>query len=45
MRDGASLSRSDAIGRHNNQAARARRNFEALSRSQRSDLIDFLNSL
>ena len=45
MHDGESVSRSDAILRHGNQAATAKNNFAALSATQQQNVIDFLNSL
>ena len=45
MHDGASVSRTDAILRHRNEAAGAANNFAALSLTQQNNIIDFLNSL
>jgi CxxC motif-containing protein (DUF1111 family) len=45
MHDGASVSRTDAIARHRNEAATASNNFAALSLTQQNNVIDFLNSL
>jgi len=45
MHDGASVSRTDAILRHRNEAATAANNFAALSLTQQNNIIDFLNSL
>lgn len=45
MHDGDSVTRSDAIARHRNQADSARLNFNALSGTQQNDVITFLNSL
>ncbi|HET9621407.1 MAG TPA: di-heme oxidoredictase family protein [Kofleriaceae bacterium] len=45
MHDGASVSRSDAILRHSNEAAGAASNFANLSTTSQNDLINFLNSL
>jgi len=45
MHDGASVSRTDAISRHGNEAAGTVFNFSLLSASQRNDIITFLNSL
>jgi CxxC motif-containing protein (DUF1111 family) len=45
MHDGASVSRSDAILRHSNEAGAASDNFFFLSTSSQNDLINFLNSL
>lgn len=45
MHDGASVSRSDAIARHRNEAAGAAANFANLSATSQSDVINFLNSL
>jgi CxxC motif-containing protein (DUF1111 family) len=45
MHDGLSVTRTDAILRHANQAATARNNFAALSAASQNDLITFLNSL
>jgi CxxC motif-containing protein (DUF1111 family) len=45
MHDGASVSRTDAILRHGNQANAAATNFFFLSTSQQTDVINFLNSL
>jgi CxxC motif-containing protein (DUF1111 family) len=46
MRDGLSLSRTDAILRHGGQAAIVRGNFLfGLNETQRTQLIAFLNSL
>jgi CxxC motif-containing protein (DUF1111 family) len=45
MHDGNSVSRTDAILRHSNQAAGAAANFAFLSTTSQTDLINFLNSL
>jgi CxxC motif-containing protein (DUF1111 family) len=45
MHDGATVSRSDAIARHRNEAQTAANNFAALSTTSQNDLITFLNSL
>jgi CxxC motif-containing protein (DUF1111 family) len=45
MHDGASTTPTAAIGRHANQAAAARNNFNALSASQKQDVLNFLGSL
>jgi CxxC motif-containing protein (DUF1111 family) len=45
MHDGATVSRTDAINRHHNQAQNANDNFNSLSLNSQNDLIDFLNSL
>jgi CxxC motif-containing protein (DUF1111 family) len=45
MHDGASVSRTDSITRHSNQAAGSAEAFEFLSSSSQTDLINFLNSL
>jgi CxxC motif-containing protein (DUF1111 family) len=45
MHDGESVSRSDAIARHRNEAQTASNNFAALSVASQNDLITFLNSL
>jgi len=45
MHDGASVSRTDAITRHSNEAAGVVSSFNALSTTQRNNIIDFLNSL
>jgi CxxC motif-containing protein (DUF1111 family) len=45
MHDGASVSRTDAILRHSNQANGAATTFAFLSTSQQTDVINFLNSL
>jgi CxxC motif-containing protein (DUF1111 family) len=45
MHDGATVSRSDAIARHRNQAQTAANNFAALSTTSQTDVINFLNSL
>jgi CxxC motif-containing protein (DUF1111 family) len=45
MHDGATVSRTDAILRHSNQAAGAAFNFEFLSSASQTDVINFLNSL
>jgi CxxC motif-containing protein (DUF1111 family) len=45
MHDGATVSRSDAIARHRNQAQGAANAFAALSLASQNDLIAFLNSL
>ena len=45
MHDGASPTPADAIRRHANQAAAARNNFNALSASQKQNVLDFLGSL
>jgi CxxC motif-containing protein (DUF1111 family) len=45
MHDGLSVSRTDAILRHSNQAAGSANAFAFLSSSSQTDLINFLNSL
>jgi CxxC motif-containing protein (DUF1111 family) len=45
MHDGQSVSRSDSIARHRNQAQAAANNFAALSTASQTDVINFLNSL
>ena len=45
MHDGASPTLTNAISRHANQAAAARNNFNALSASQKQNVLDFLGSL
>jgi CxxC motif-containing protein (DUF1111 family) len=45
MHDGASTTPTDAIRRHANQAAAARNTFNALSATQRQDVLNFLGSL
>jgi CxxC motif-containing protein (DUF1111 family) len=45
MHDGATVSRTDAINRHRNQGQTANNNFNALSATSQTDLINFLNSL
>lgn len=45
MHDGASVSRTDSILRHRNEAANAANNFASLSLTQQNNVIDFLNSL
>jgi CxxC motif-containing protein (DUF1111 family) len=45
MHDLASFTRNDAIARHGGQATAARNNFNALTLTQKNDLIAFLNSL
>ena len=45
MHDGASVSRTDAILRHSNQANGAATNFAFLSTASQTDVINFLNSL
>ena len=45
MHDGESVTRSDAISRHHNQAQTALNNFNALSTTSQNNLITFLNSL
>jgi CxxC motif-containing protein (DUF1111 family) len=45
MHDGATVSRSDAIARHRNEAATSANNFAALSATSQNDVITFLNSL
>jgi len=45
MHDGLSISRTDAILRHANQAAGSVAAFARLSAAQQSDVIEFLNSL
>jgi CxxC motif-containing protein (DUF1111 family) len=44
MHDGATVSRTDAILRHSNQAAGAE-DFAELPAASQADLINFLNSL
>jgi CxxC motif-containing protein (DUF1111 family) len=45
MHDGATVSRTDAILRHRNEAAGAANNFASLSVGSQNDVINFLNSL
>jgi CxxC motif-containing protein (DUF1111 family) len=45
MHDGATVSRSDAIARHRNEANTAAVNFLNLSAASQNDVINFLNSL
>jgi len=45
MHDGATVSRTDAINRHHNQGQAARDNFNSLTASQQTDVINFLNTL
>jgi CxxC motif-containing protein (DUF1111 family) len=45
MHDLGSFTRNDAITRHGGQATAARNNFNALTLTQKNDLIAFLNSL
>ncbi|HEX2686267.1 MAG TPA: di-heme oxidoredictase family protein [Kofleriaceae bacterium] len=45
MHDGATVTRTDAINRHHNQAQAARDAFNALTSTQQNDLLNFLNSL
>jgi CxxC motif-containing protein (DUF1111 family) len=45
MHDGGSPTPANAISRHANQAAAARNNFNALSASQKQNVLDFLGSL
>jgi CxxC motif-containing protein (DUF1111 family) len=45
MHDGATVSRTDSILRHDNQAAGAATNFAFLSVASQTDVINFLNSL
>jgi CxxC motif-containing protein (DUF1111 family) len=45
MHDGATVSRTDAILRHRNEAAGASNNFASLSTASQNDVINFLNSL
>ena len=45
MHDAATVSRTDAINRHGNEASGVRANFNSLSASQQTDVINFLNSL
>jgi CxxC motif-containing protein (DUF1111 family) len=45
MHDGASVSRSDAIARHRNQAQGAANNFASIGTASQNDVINFLNSL
>ncbi len=45
MHDGQTVSRTDAINRHKNQAQTAANNFNALSATSQQDVINFLNSL
>jgi CxxC motif-containing protein (DUF1111 family) len=45
MHDGATVSRSDAIARHRNEAAASANEFAALSAGSQLDVINFLNSL
>jgi CxxC motif-containing protein (DUF1111 family) len=45
MHDGASLTATAAIQRHNNQAATAKNNFNALSATSQSNVLQFLFSL
>ncbi|HEX7840954.1 MAG TPA: di-heme oxidoredictase family protein [Kofleriaceae bacterium] len=45
MHDGASVTRSDAIARHKNEGATAAANFAALTAAQKTDVLNFLDSL
>jgi CxxC motif-containing protein (DUF1111 family) len=45
MHDGATVSRTDAVLRHRNEAAGAANNFASLSVASQNDVINFLNSL
>ena len=45
MHDGATVSRSDAIARHRNEAGTAAANFAGLGAGSQNDVINFLNSL
>ena len=45
MHDGLTVTFSDAIARHRNQAQTAQNNFNNLSTSQQNDLLTFLSSL
>jgi CxxC motif-containing protein (DUF1111 family) len=45
MHDAATVSRTDAILRHANEAANAASAFNALSAASQNDVINFLNSL
>jgi len=45
MHDGLSVSRSDAIARHANQAATSASRFAALSTAQKNDVLAFIDSL
>jgi len=45
MHDGLSLTLTDAIRRHGNQADDARKAFDALGNNNRNNLLAFLNSL
>ncbi len=45
MHDGASVSRSDAIFRHRNEAAGVIASYSSLSTTQQTDITNFLNSL
>jgi CxxC motif-containing protein (DUF1111 family) len=45
MHDGQSLTLTDAIRRHGNQASSARDGFNALSQTNKNNLLAFLNSL
>jgi CxxC motif-containing protein (DUF1111 family) len=45
MHDGASVTVSDAIGRHNGQATTARQNFQALSAASQANVLAFIFSL
>lgn len=45
MHDGASLTRNEAILRHGGQATGVRNSYNALTTTQKNQLIDFLNSL
>jgi CxxC motif-containing protein (DUF1111 family) len=45
MHDGASVTLSDAIGRHRREAGSAARRFERLSKIDREALLEFLRSL
>jgi CxxC motif-containing protein (DUF1111 family) len=45
LHDGSALTVSDAIQRHNNQAATMKNNFNALTAAQQTDVLNFLNSL
>jgi len=45
LHDGTAATIEDAIGRHGNEAAAARRRFQSLSTDQRATLLLFLKSL
>jgi CxxC motif-containing protein (DUF1111 family) len=45
MHDGLSGSREEAIARHGGEASNVRKAFQGLSKTQRSQLLTFLDSL